>query len=192
VRARHDDVEPPRVGLERNRRQARDRVDGHERARALEPLGDRANVGDDTGRRLRVREEDDFRAAHLRELLADLLGVRSLAPGIAQVHEVAAVCARDRRPALAEVAVRDDEDPVAGRAEVGHGAVERSRTGGGVEEDVVLGAEDLVEALEHPRQDRAELRPPVVDHRRRHRTKHLGRDRCRSRRHEVVLLRHSN
>src|SRR2546430_2159972 len=63
LRAGDDDVEAPRIRLERHRPEARDAVDDDERAGLFRHGRERLDVGDDAGRRLRVREEDDLRAA---------------------------------------------------------------------------------------------------------------------------------
>jgi hypothetical protein len=66
-------------------------------------------------------QEDDLGAPHLVQLLPHLVGGRALAPLTAEVDDLAAVRARDGSPALSKVAVRDDQDGVARRAEVRHG-----------------------------------------------------------------------
>ena len=92
------------------------------------------------------------------------------------------------RPALAEVAGRDDEDAVARREQVGDCRLHRGRAGGREQEHVALGAVHLAQALERRGEDRAEVGPAVVDDRLRQRREHLRRDGRRPRSHQVPLL----
>src|SRR5213593_1171687 len=72
LRAGGDDVEAPQVGLERNGAEAGDAVDDNEGAGLLRDGSERLDVGDDAGRGLGVREEDDLRAV---DAAAQILGV---------------------------------------------------------------------------------------------------------------------
>ena len=65
LRAGDDDVESPRIGLERNRAEARDRVDHRERAGLARCVSERLHVGDHARRGLGVDEEDHFRSCLL-------------------------------------------------------------------------------------------------------------------------------
>ena len=124
LRARDDDVDPPRVGLERDGAERRDRVD--DERRVADRLLDRAHVGDDAGRGvgLLAEHELDARLAHGG---ADLVRIRRLAPLVADRLHLDAVLLADRDPALAEGAVADDRDAVAGRAQVRDGRLHRAR-----------------------------------------------------------------
>ena len=123
LRAGEDDVDAPRVGLERDRAERRDRVDDEHRVadRGLQRL----HVGDDAGRGLGLGAEDDAGAA-LGDCRADLVGGRHLAPVVREPLHVEAVLLADRDPALAERAGGDDRDAVGRRAEVRDGGVHRA------------------------------------------------------------------
>jgi hypothetical protein len=91
---------------------------------------------------------------------------------------------------LSEETVRDDEDRIAGRAEVLEGGLHRAGAGRRELDDLVLRAEDLLKALGDPLQRAPEVRRAVMDHGRRSRREHLGRNRRGARRDEVALLGH--
>ena len=95
LRAGDDDVDPPRVRLERHGAERRDRVD--DERRVADRLLDRAHVGDDAGRGvgLLAEHELDARLAHGG---ADLVGVGHLAPLVADRLHVDARAARRSRP----------------------------------------------------------------------------------------------
>jgi hypothetical protein len=137
-----------------------------------------------------VREEDDLRPAHVLEPGTDLIGIRRLAPGVAEVRELAAVDLRLRGESLAEEAMRDHEHRIARRYEVLEDRLHRARSRRGQMDDVVLRAEDLLQPLGHALERAAEVRRAVVDHRRRRGCEHLWGHRRRAGRHEVALLRH--
>ena len=142
LRAGDDDVESPRVRLERHRAEARDRVDHRERARLAGRGRQRLDVRDDARRRLRVHEERDLRA-RLLEPRAHVVGLRRLAPRVAQLLHVGAVRAGDRDPAVAELARRDAEHALAGREQVHDRGLERGRARRGEEQDVGARPADL-------------------------------------------------
>jgi hypothetical protein len=104
------------------------------------------------------------------------------------VVDVTAVVLGDLRPALAEVAGRDDDDAIARRGEVRDDRLEAGRSRGCIEEDVAVGAVDLLQPLEALLVRRLEVRAAVMDDRERHRGQHLRRDRRRPRSHEIALL----
>ena len=83
LRAGDDHVHPPRVGLERDGAQARDRVADDERVagRGRQCL----DVGDDSGRRLGLRQEDDRRSG-LVDPRAQVVGRGRLAPVVAELE----------------------------------------------------------------------------------------------------------
>ena len=112
---------------------------------------------------------------------ATSVGLRRLAPLVAQVDDLAAVRLGDRGPALAEVPERDDEHAVAGRAGVRDGALHRPGSGGGEDEHLAARAVHLGEPVEHPREHEAEVLRAVMDERARQRRHHLGRQRCGAR-----------
>ena len=125
-----------------------------------------------------------------RELAREVVGRRRLAPGVAELLDLAAEVARHRRPALAEVAGGDGEHAVARRAEVDDRRLERARARAREEEDVVVGAVHLLQAAEHARVDLPEVGRAVVEHRLGERGEHLRRHRRRPGREQVALLRH--
>ena len=77
---------PQSILLERDGPEARDRVDHAERPASGCACRDRANVGDDAGRRLTLRAVDDARAADLRELRPYIGWIRRLSPFVPQVR----------------------------------------------------------------------------------------------------------
>ncbi len=97
LRAGDDDVEPPRVRLERHCAEARDRVDDWERSRVVHRARERLDVGDDAGRRLRVDEERDL-GARLLQPRPDVVRARRLAPGVPELVDVGAVRASRASP----------------------------------------------------------------------------------------------
>ena len=99
----------------------------------------RLHVADDAGRGLGLGHEDDRRARSRRCARAGRRRRASL-PTRSELCDVAAVRARDLAEALAEVAGRDDEHALAGRAEIGDRRLHPARTRAGVDEDVVLGS----------------------------------------------------
>ena len=111
-----------------------------------------------------------------------------LAPLVADVVDLAAVGLGDLGPALAEVAGGDDDDAVARRGQVRDDRLEAGRSRGRVEEDVAVGAEDLLQPLEALLVGRLEVRAAVMDDRQRHRGEHLRRHRRRPRGHQIALL----
>ena len=118
LRTGDDDIEPPAVGLERDGAEARDGVHDDERARLLGGGRERLQVADDARRRLRMDEEDERDRLELGEPARELGRGRRLAPLEAQLLDLAAVAAGHRRPPLSELAGRDGEHTVAGRAEI--------------------------------------------------------------------------
>jgi hypothetical protein len=86
--------------------------------------------------------------------------------------------------------VRDDEDGVTGREEVGDGRLERAGARRGEDEDVVLRPEHLLQALDRLVEDVLEVRRAVMDHRLRHGGEDLRRNRRRAWSEEIALLRH--
>ncbi len=104
---------------------------------------------------------------------ATSLGVRRLAPLVCDRLDLAAVRLGELLPALAEVPRRDDDHPIARRAEVRdrrlHGA--RSRAG---EEQDVGGLEHRAQPLEAAPEDLAVVGAPVVDDRLGECRQHLG------------------
>ena len=57
LRAGDDDVNPPAIGFDWHRTEARDSIDDRDRAGLVAGGHERADVGDDAGRRLRVHEQ---------------------------------------------------------------------------------------------------------------------------------------
>ena len=191
VRAGQHDVEAPVVGLERDRGEAGDRVHCDQRSGARQALGGGLQVGDSSRGGVRVGQVHDAGTADLVEAGAHLVGARQLAPLVAQVVDGQAVAFRDRGPPLPEVAVRDDEHAVAGRADVGDRGLHRRGPGRGEEEHVILRPVHGLEPLDHARERVTEVGRAMVDHRLGRRREHLRRHRGGPRRDEVALLRHT-
>ena len=123
-----------------------------------------------------------------RTAAADLVGVRHLAPLVAERLHVETVLFADRDPALAERSVADDGDAVAGRAEVGDRRLHRTGPGRGEEQDVGARAEDVLQPVERAGVHVAEVGPAVVDDRLGAGCEHRGRHGRRPGREEVALL----
>ena len=123
-------------------------------------------------------------------LAAQVVRRRRLAPGVPELLDLAAERARHRDPALAEVARRDGEHALAGRAEVDDRRLEPARAGAGEEQHVGAGAVDVLQPAEHAGVDLVEVRRAMVQHRLRERGEHLRRHRGRPGREQVPLLRH--
>ena len=118
---------------QRNRAEARDRVDGDERAGLLRRGGERAHVADDSGRGLRTASRARRLAPPSSPVGRDVVGGRRLAPLVRDVLDLAAVGPRDVGPALAEVARGDRDDSVARRGQVRDRRLEARRPRGRVE-----------------------------------------------------------
>ena len=189
LRAGDDDVEAPRIRLAGDGAEARDRVDDDERSRLLRDSREGTHVGDDSRGGLGLHDPDRFRLL-LAQPRAKVVGIRRLAPGVAEHVDVRAERGRHRDPALAEAAGRDHEMALARRDEVRHGRLERAGARGSEEEHVVLRPADLAQPGEHALVDREELRTAVVDHGRTDRGEHLGRHGRRPGREQVPLRRH--
>ena len=103
------------------------------------PPSERLEVPDDAGR---VSEwtTSTVRAPLSASARATSLGRRRLAPRVGQRDDVAAERAPELLPALAELALRDDERPLAGREEVDERRLERAGAGGREDEHLVLRA----------------------------------------------------
>ena len=82
--------------------------------RVADCLLERAHVGDDARRRVGLLAEHDLDAGS-RHRRGDLVRIGLLAPLVADRPHVEPVLLADRDPALAEGAVADDRDAVAGR-----------------------------------------------------------------------------
>ena len=78
LRPGDDDVEAPRIGLERHRAEARDGVHDDERAGLSRDPREGLHVGDDAGRGLGVHEHDELRP-RLLEPRAQVFG-RGVSP----------------------------------------------------------------------------------------------------------------
>src|SRR5690242_11979273 len=69
----------------------------------------------------------------------------------------------DAGPALAELAGGQNQHAVSRRGEIGDGSLHRSRAGAGENDDIVLGADEVLKLRENARVEGAEFRGPVVD-----------------------------
>ena len=186
-----DDVDPPRVHLQRQGAEARDRI--HDDVRTRRPDGLRVclQVRDDAGRRFGVRQQHGAGVAELGELRGDVLRPRDLAPLVAQSGDLAAVPLGDLDPALAERAGGDDEDAAAGSAQIRDGGLHGARPGGGEQQDIGRSPADLLQAIEALAVDRPKVVGAMVDDRSGHRRQHLRGHRGRPGREEVALGGHS-
>ena len=175
LRAGAGDVDPPGVDLERHGAEARDRVDDDVRTARPRDCGERLHVGDDSGRRLGVGQEDGAGAARVAR--ASRRGRRRTAPLPTRSDglDLAAVALGELDPALAEAPGGDDDDPVARRAEVRDRRLHRARAGRREQEHVGRRAEDLLQPLQALGVDRAEVGAAVVDDRLGERCQHLRR-----------------
>ena len=129
LRPGHDDVEAPRVRLQRHRAEARDGVDDDERAGLARDARERLDVGDDACGRLGMHEHCEL-SPRLLEPRAQVLGTRRLSPCVAKLLDVCAVRGRERRPAVAERTGGDDEDALSRREEVHDRRLERTGSRG--------------------------------------------------------------
>ena len=165
LRAGHDDVGAPGVGLERHGAEARHGIDDRERAGLAAHGEQRLEVADDAGRRLGV--DDERRSSRRSRASASRRssGLRRLAPRVRERDDVAAERARHRLPALAELALRDREHPLAGREEVDDRRLERAGARRREDENLVLRAEDLAQPLLREVEDRGEVGRAMVEHR---------------------------
>jgi len=93
----------------------------------------------------------------------DLLQVEGLAVGDADQIGVATKSFSQRKPAFAEFSGGENEDAVAGRGEVADGGFHGSGTGCGEEQDVILGADELLQLGQNASVEGAELGGAVVD-----------------------------
>ena len=187
LRAGDDDVDAPVVLVQPRGAEARDGVDGEQRAVAAHDLGDRLHVVDDPGRGLAERAEDDLDARVLLQRAVDLGGVDPHAPARLVADELGAVGLAELDPALAELAGRQRQRLGARAHEVGDGRLHRARAARAEREHRVGGPEHRGQAAEHALVELVERRRAVVEHRRRHRLRDLRRDRGRAGRHEVLL-----
>ncbi len=188
LRARHDHVHPPLVLRQVDRAQARDRVDGDDRAVVVGDLGQRPHVVDDAGRGLGLgREHGLRRLRHAGERRLEPLRSDRLAPFDVQVGHLAAVGLAQLEPALAELARGGDRDAVAGRDQVGDRRLHRAGPRGGEGEDLVGGLEDVPQPLERRRVHLDERRGAVVGDRLGHHLAHGRRQRRRPGGHQVLL-----
>jgi hypothetical protein len=87
--------------------------------------------------------------------------------------------------------IRPERHAVARGAEVRDRGFHRAGAGRGEEQDVVFGAADGLQPLEHLAEERAVVRAAVVDDRLGERSEDLRGHRCRPRGEEVPLLGHS-
>ena len=127
-------------------------------------------------------------AVALAQPRAHVVRVGRLAPRVAEVVDVRAVAAGHRRPALAEVAGRDDEMRLARRDEVLRRPTRTRRCPEAVKSSTSCSrAADLAQPREAALVDRPEVGAAVVDDRLAHRREHLRRHGRRARSEEVLL-----
>ena len=83
------------------------------------------------------------------ERLAHFFQIEGLAVGRADHIDVAPECLGQAYPALAELARREHQHAVSGRGQVRDRCFHRSGTGGGEQNDVVLGPDKGLQVAEH-------------------------------------------
>ena len=185
LRARDDHVDPPGVRLQRHGAERGDRVD--DEGSLADGVLDRAHVGDDPRRRVRLLAEHEVDSGFANRR-ADLAGIGHLSPLEADRLHVEPVLLADRDPALPEGAMADDGDAVTRLAEIGDGRLHRTGAGCAEEQHVGVRAVDVLQARERARVDLAEVGAAVVHDRLGARSEHLGRDRRRAGCEEVALF----
>ncbi len=166
LRAGHDDVDAPRVHLERDGAQAGHAVDEDERLGTLLPdrrrqLGDRVH---DAGRRLVVGQQHGLDGRDRTEAFADLVRRRGIPPLGIELGHVRPVGRGDLGEPVTERADRDAEHAVAGRQRVDDRGLEAAGARARDHRDVAGGPEVRLHAVEDPAEHRGELRAAVVDH----------------------------
>ncbi len=129
--------------------EAGDGVDDEQRLGlfVLEEFGDAFDVVADAGGGLGGLDEDG--ASLELERGFDLIEREGLAVGHLDDIGVAAEGFDQRGPALAELAGGEDEDAVAGRGEVGDGGLHGAGAAARQDDDVVGGADEVLELREH-------------------------------------------
>ena len=127
----------------------------------LEELGDAFDVVADAGGGFGGLDEDG--AGFELEGGFDFVEREGLAVGCFDDVDVAAEGFGEGGPALAELAGGEDEYAVAGRGEVGDGGFHGAGAAAGEDDDVVLGADELLELGEDAGVEGAELGGAVVD-----------------------------
>jgi hypothetical protein len=133
------------------------------------------------------REDRARRALHSLDRGVELIRRDRLAPLDSEVLDVAAEGPTELDPALAELAARGDDDRLARADQVRDPRLHRPAPRGREAEDLVLGTEDLRQALERPGVDLDERGRPVVEDRLSHHLAHRRRQRRRAGGHQVLL-----
>ncbi len=127
----------------------------------LEEVGDALDVVADAGRGFGGLDKDG--AGLELEGGVDLIERKRAAVGGFHHVDVAAEGLGDAAPALAELAGSEDEDAVAGRGEVGDGGLHGAGAAAREDDDVVLGADELLELGEDAGVEGAELGRAVMN-----------------------------
>ena len=165
LRAGHDHVEAPRVRLDRDRGERRDRVHDQQPVVPADDLRDLLERVGHAGRGLVVRDQHRADLAVGGEGVVDAVRVGGRAVLEGEVDRIAAVDADQLQEALAEDADRDDQHAITRRDVVDDGGLHAGGAGAGQHEHVVLGAVGVLQTLAEGRHQFGELRPAMVDHR---------------------------
>ena len=128
---------------------------------ALRSFGDGPNVVAGGGRGFGGLDVDGFGVGMQSGL--DLFEIEGFAVGGGDQVDLAAEGLGQGDPALAEFAGGEDQDAVAGRGEVGDRGFHGAGAGAGEEQDVILGADELLQLGEDLGVEGAELGGAVVD-----------------------------
>ncbi len=163
LRAADEDIDTPGVHVEVRGAEAGDGVDDEEGfgVGVLEQLGDGRDAVADAGRGLGGLHEDGAGFEVQRGL--DFVEREGLAVGGADDVDVTAEGLADAGPALAELAGGEDQDAIAGRGEVGDRGLHGAGAGAGEQDDVVGGADELLELGEDAGVEGAKLGGAVMD-----------------------------
>ncbi len=162
MRAADQHVNAPTVHVEVGGAEAGDRVDDEQSVGIsfLEQLGDAGYaVADASGGFSSLHEHG---AGLNLERLLDRIEREGFAIGGGDDLDIAAERLTKSGPAFAELAGREDENAVARRSKVRHRCFHRARAGACEQQNVILGADELLELLEYALEEGAELRGAVV------------------------------
>jgi hypothetical protein len=155
----------------------------------LDDGGERLEVVADAGTRLAVREKDRANARVADERVAQRGGVDRIAPLGIHTHDVDAVGGRDARPQLAEPAHRAEHRLLAWAEQVRDRCLERARSAGRHEQDVVLGPQPVLQARRAVAEQLREFRAARIDHLIRHGASDARRQPARAGQEQVVCHR---
>ena len=125
------------------------------------------------------------------EQVIKVLGIGGLAPGQRVAGDIGAEGTREIGEAIAECADGHRQHPLAGRDEVGDGALQPASPARGKDQHVVLGLKSPPQTGFKLRQQGFELGAAVVDHGGGHRPLHAVRDRGRAGNSQLGRMNHA-